>query len=861
MIERVVCVKKKLISVLLSLALLVSTPNISKAATSIPVLLNGEELVFEVPPFIEDGTTMVPFRTIFEKLGFDVNWSGESQTVTGSTSELIIKLQIGSTSARVNGSSKVLSTAPIIKDGNTFVPLRFISETSGKKVIWDDKRHSVLIRDGLSSYMRNTLNQPSNHLAYTGNQKDGHGTISADGKIVYDGDFKDNKRSGNGTLFWLGGQKRYEGQWYNDLMNGTGNIYNEDGTLLYEKITMLDNSIEGNGTLYFSNGWIYKGEFVDGSGTGTGELLNPSGTLAFDGQFKDFQLEGQGKSYYANGKIHFEGEFHNDLANGQGVQYEEDGSIAFKGLFKNGVPVINKAETQEIGINFSAEPPVLDSSKATATAAFSMINAFNEGLYRLDKDGKVQLGLAKDLPKITNNGLTYTITLRDAKWNDGTPVKASDFVASWKRTLDPATRASYSFILTWIKGGEAVTKARSVSDVEKAQNALGVRAINDQTLEINLERPITYFTSMLAFPIFFPQRADFIAAQGDRYGAEADKVMGAGPFKLVKWDHGESLKFVKNENYWDAANVKLNKFVVNIVKDATTGIVLYESDIADISEINSSIMNLYKGKPDVIRKPELTTSYVMFQEEKFPAFANAKIRKALMSSIDREALIALIITNGSLPSTGYIPNGTLDGNNHLFRSIAGDDVEPKFDPQIAKELLAEGLHELGLTSLPPFKLSADDTETGKSTLTFIQKQWKTNLGITVTTEPLPHTKRVDNQFKHDFDASLALWGADYNDPMTFLDMWETGVEFNEVDWSNTEYDQLINAARQEDDPLTRSKLLVDAEKLLMEEMPIGPLYFRSRLYVKKPNVDGVFFPSFGFEWELKWARVTETEEE
>ncbi|MBA2938604.1 hypothetical protein HZF08_09825 [Paenibacillus sp. CGMCC 1.16610] len=775
--------KKKLVSFILSLALLVSIPNLSMAEGVIPVLLNGEKISFEVQPFIKEGTTMVPFRTLFEKLGYVVKWNEDTQSVTGYSNDLTIELQIGSTTAMVNSVPHQLTIAPSIKEGTTFVPLRFIGETSGKNVSWDDENDTVLIRDGLFRYLRNTLYSGSNHLRYLGEHKDGqksgHGIIFLDNKVIFEGEFKENKISGEGTLYWLGGQERYVGQWSNDAMNGTGSIYNEDGTLLYDSITMVDNIIGGNGTYNFDSGYIYANEH----------------------------------------------------------------------------PVIDKAETQEIGINYSAEPPVLDSSIATANAAFTMINAFNEGLYRLDKEGKVQLGLAKDLPTITNNGLTYTITLRDAKWNDGTPVKATDFVSAWKRTLDPATKAQYSFLLTWIKGGEAVTKARTADDVEKAQDALGLKAIDDKTLEINLEHPISYFTSMLAFPIFFPQKADFVKEQGDQYGVDADKVMGAGPFKLVQWNHGKSLLFVKNENYWDSQNVKLNKFVVYIVKNASTALSLYESNLADISELGADYLKLYKSKPDLIKKQELTTSYLMFQEEKFPAFANTKIRKALTLGIDRELLIKTVLNNGSVPSTGLIPDGTLDGNNRSFREQAGDGAQPKFDPEKAKQLLAEGLQELGMATLPSFKLTADDTITGKMVVNFIQEQWKLNLGIDITPEPMAHANRIDKQNRHDFEADVSLWGADYNDPMTFLDMWETGSEFNEVDWSNASYNELLNSARKEFNPETRSKMLVEAEKLLMHEMPIGPLYFRNRVFVKKPNIEGAFLPAFGVEWELKWASV------
>ncbi|MCY9658384.1 MULTISPECIES: peptide ABC transporter substrate-binding protein [Paenibacillus] len=516
-------------------------------------------------------------------------------------------------------------------------------------------------------------------------------------------------------------------------------------------------------------------------------------------------------------------------------------------------PASNKP--QEIKINFTAEPPIMDSSKATANGAFTFISAFNEGLYRTDKDGKAVAGLAKDFPKISPDGLTYTIDIRDnANWSDGQPVKAQDFVYSFKRTLDPATKGQYSFVVAWIKGGEAVTKAKTPEEVKKAQDALGVKAISDKQLEITLEKPVTFFTQMLAFGTFLPQREDFVTKAGDKYGAEADKVIGAGPFILSKWDHGQTLELVKNEKYWDAANVKITKATINIVKDSNTGLNLYETDAADLTEINRDQLKLYAGKPDNLPKPELTNSYLMYQTKKVPALANKKIRQALGMAIDRQAYVDTVLANGSVPSTGLVPGGTSDGAGGDFRKSAGD-TQPKFDAAKAKQLLAEGLKEAGLTALPKMKVNADDTETAKKSLEFILAQWKQNLGYEAEANPVPHALRIELSSKHDFDIVLSLWGADYNDPMTFLDMWVTGGEFDEGDYSNPEYDKLVKAAQAEVDPSKRAKNLIDAEKILMDDQGVAPLYFRTRAYLKKTNIDGLILPSFGQEWELKWASV------
>ncbi|MCR8634981.1 peptide ABC transporter substrate-binding protein [Paenibacillus radicis (ex Xue et al. 2023)] len=515
----------------------------------------------------------------------------------------------------------------------------------------------------------------------------------------------------------------------------------------------------------------------------------------------------------------------------------------------------NKAPAQEIRINLKAEPPALDSSIATTNPTFTIINAINEGLFRLDAEGKPQPALAKALPTISADGLVYTIALRDGlTWADGSPLTAGDFEFAYKRTLDPATKAKYASMLAWIKGGADMIKAKP-EELEAKKAALGVKAKDDKTLEITLETPKAFFTDQLSMPIFFPQKPDFVKAQGDKYGADADKVIGAGPFKLEKWDHEQQLVMVKNDKYWDAANVKLTKVTVNVVKETSTSLNMYETNQVDLTELVGDQFKMYQGKPDLALKKEFVSSYVMFQVKKVPAFANAKVRQALGMAIDRNALNEVVLGGSSIPSTGLVPGTVLDGNKQEFRKVAGD-TQPKFDAAKAKSLLAEGLAELKLTALPPFKLTSDDTDTSKKTIEFIQAQWKQNLGVNVTGEPLPFALRVKNMQEGNFDTLIGLWGADYNDPMTFLDMWlSDNKSFNYMQYESKAYDDLVRGADKELDLAKRSKMLVDAEKLLMSDGPLSPLYFRTRPYAKRTSVEGLLLPAMSKEWELKWVSI------
>ncbi len=510
---------------------------------------------------------------------------------------------------------------------------------------------------------------------------------------------------------------------------------------------------------------------------------------------------------------------------------------------------------QELVMNYRADPPALDVSIAESSASFTILGAISEGLYRLDKDMNPEPGLAAELPKISEDGLTYTIKLRDGlKWANGEPLTAKDFVYSYQRTLDPATKASYAFILTWIKGGQAVQEAKTPEELKAAQEALGVKALDDTTLEITLDQPRAYFTAQLAFLNYYPQNEKFVSAQGDKSGADADKVLGAGPFVLTKWDHEQQLVLEKNPNYWDAANVKLDKVTLNIVKDPSTGLNLFESGKTDYADIKGEDMKNYEGKPELMMKSELVTGYLNFQQKKVPAFANKKVRQALSMAIDRSLIPSLVLKNGSVASTGFVPNGNSDGAGNEFRKAVGD-TEVGFDKEKAKQLLAEGLAEAGIAKLPELKIMGDDTATGKQLLENLAIQWKANLGISVVPDPQPHATRLDKELKHDYDIVSTLWGADYNDPMTWLDMFLTGGPFNTQDWVNADYDNLVKSAQKNLDNAKRAEELGQAEKILMDEAAIFPLYFRSSPFVVNTKVQGLILPPYGPDFELKWTSV------
>lgn len=507
-------------------------------------------------------------------------------------------------------------------------------------------------------------------------------------------------------------------------------------------------------------------------------------------------------------------------------------------------------KVQELNLSIVGEPSSLDSSLATDSASFTLIENLNEGLVRLDKDGKVVPGVAKSW-KVSEDGLTYTFELRDnAKWSNGDAVTANDFAFAWKRTLDPATKSQYAFIVTWIKGGADFNAGKGSAD------QVAVKAINDTTLEVTLDSPKTYFLSQMAFPTYFPQNEKFVKAQGDKYGAEVATSLYNGPFKLTEWNHEQSMKFEKNENYWDKDAVKLATVNWQMINDNNSRLNLYETGSLDYIGLVRDQIQQFKDSAEIHDETVLTSWYVQFNQ-RVKALQNAKIRQAMTYAIDGQAFVDVTLNNGSVPATGLVPWGVGDGQGGEYVKSLGDVMNRKDNaPTKAKAMLEAGMKEAGLSEFPKIKLLTSDSTTARKQAEFIQEQWRATLGITVDVEPVPSKLRFKRSAEGDFDMVVSGWSPDYNDAMSFLEMWETGSDFNETGWSNPQYDELIKKAKAEPDLKKHVQLMQDAEKLLIKEMPIGPLNFDASKYLLKPYVKELGLPKIGPTFQLKHTYIS-----
>ncbi|MFD1396212.1 peptide ABC transporter substrate-binding protein [Kroppenstedtia eburnea] len=503
-----------------------------------------------------------------------------------------------------------------------------------------------------------------------------------------------------------------------------------------------------------------------------------------------------------------------------------------------GKQVLNLTETQE--------PPGLDSSKTTDVVSFVVLNNVMEGLYRLDKNNEPVEGMAKSVD-VSKDKLSYTFKLRDAKWSDGKPVKAQDFEYSWKRALDPKTKSEYAYMLYPIKGAEKFnTKKGKADDV-------GVKALDDKTLEVKLEQPVPYFLGLTAFSTFNPLRQDIVEKHGEKYATEPDKMVYNGPFVLSKWNHNKDFQYKKNDKYWEKDVVKLDEINVSIVKDMNQKMNLYSTNKVDFSALGEDFTDKYQGKPDVFQHQEATTFYLQFNtKDKF--FQNAKIRKAISMAIDRKTLTDKINKNGSVPAGALVPPVVQGPEGKAFRDLAGKEYV-KYDTKEAKKLLDEGMKEAGIKKIPKIELLGYDSSNAKKDQEFIKEQLNKTLGIDVDLRPLSFDQKLKLESAGDFQLSYAGWGADYNDPMTFLELWVTGGSFNRGKWSNKEYDKLIKKSQTNPDFDKRIQDLVKAEELLMDEAAIAPLFYRSQLYLKRPTVKDLYAHPFGADFSYKWAHI------
>lgn len=491
------------------------------------------------------------------------------------------------------------------------------------------------------------------------------------------------------------------------------------------------------------------------------------------------------------------------------------------------------------------EPTSLNTLLATYAYDFTPINAMIECLYRDDENDVPQPAGAETVD-ISDDKLVYTFHLReDATWSNGDPVVATDYEFAWQQALNPEVASDYAYMLYFIHNAEPYFNG----EVEWSE--VGVKVIDDYTLEVTLDNPLPYATDLFAFPTLAPINQKFYEEVGaDKYATDAEYFCCNGMYELTEWSHNSQIVFQKREEYWNADAVGPDEIVYKIITDSQAGLNSYLSREIDYTDLDSGevVQQAEAAGFEVGVKPARSSYYLIVNtEDEF--MSNQNLRLALAYSIDKQALVDTVYQNDNQPMTSFTPPaimGAAGADGPTFQEALleerGEMYPASGDLEKAQEYLQAALEELGCT-VDELNLSIDcaDDSLRRNCATFLQEQWRQNLGLENITVNSMQTKQVSaNRQSGDYCMSLGGWSPDYNDAINFLDLWVTDGGNNDSFWSNEEYDNLIAQATAEADEEVRQQYLFDAEEILAAEMPVIPLYWQCQNYSynKDKIVDG-----------------------
>jgi oligopeptide transport system substrate-binding protein len=482
-----------------------------------------------------------------------------------------------------------------------------------------------------------------------------------------------------------------------------------------------------------------------------------------------------------------------------------------------------------------AEPATLDPGKSTAIPESLVELQIFEGLVRLDAKDQPMPGVAEKW-EVSPDGLRYIFHLRSsAKWSNGDPVTAYDFEFAWKRALNPEIASENAYMLFPLKNGQAYNERKVGAD------QVGVKAVNEQTLEVTLEMPTSYFINLVAFHAFYPINKNIVTANPDNWANDVKTLIGNGPFKVTTWTHSGQIDFSKNTQYWDEATVKLTKMEWPISDSQSTRLSLVENNQADMMVEPPAVEydRLMQGGLLKI-SPYLGAYYYIFNTQSAP-FDNPKVRKAFALAINRENLVRNVVKGGKYPAYAWVPPGLVNpATGKDFREEGGNYAIE--DVAQAKKLLASAGYPDG-KGLPPITIMYNNGELHESIAEAIQEMWKQNLGVSVTLTNQESKVFLESRTQGDFQIARASWIGDYADPMTFLDVFRDPT--NDARYNNPAYNKLVDKAQSSYDQGVRMHTMHTAEKILFDDAVLIPIYYTTQPYVAKPYVKGYFWSVLG----------------
>nr|WP_263313841.1 peptide ABC transporter substrate-binding protein [Mammaliicoccus sp. Marseille-Q6498] len=515
-----------------------------------------------------------------------------------------------------------------------------------------------------------------------------------------------------------------------------------------------------------------------------------------------------------------------------------------------------KETKSENTLNLSSgdDIPTMDPSLAADQVSFTTFAQTMEGLYVLDKNDKPSPGVATGEPKKSADGKTWTIKLRDnAKWSNGDPVTAKDFVFGWQKSVDPDTAAEFSYMF------ENIENAKEITAGKKKPEELGVKAIDDHTLQIKLVKDVPWMESLLAFGSYMPQNEKFVKKQGEKFGTTAKTTLSNGPFKLSQWKTEDKWVLEPNDKYWDKKNVKIDKVNVKIIKDTQTALNMYQTGKLDMVGLDAQNVKKYKNRKDFSTRSTSGSYFFRINKEKNKDLANQNLRKAIAKSVNKKSYVNSLLNNGSKPlDTLMIKDFIKDSKGKDYSD--GVKSSLNFDDKEAKSLLKKAKKELGKDKFTIELLTYDEDESKKAG-EFVKEQVEKNLpGVTLKIKQQPFKQKLALESKKDFDISFAGWFPDYPDPTTFLDLFTSDSPHNQTGYANKKYDKAIEEANSDEmlkpeNEDKRIKKLQNAETEFLDSASISPLFQTGSALLRQPYIKNWQNHKYGGDYTLKGVEI------
>ncbi|WP_418570441.1 peptide ABC transporter substrate-binding protein [Hominenteromicrobium sp.] len=490
-----------------------------------------------------------------------------------------------------------------------------------------------------------------------------------------------------------------------------------------------------------------------------------------------------------------------------------------------------------ISLNAGMEPTGLNTLTSTYSIEFALFKHMYENLVTLDDDDNTVPGAAESWD-YDEDTLTYTFHLRkDGVWTNGDPVTAKDFEFAWSQALNPDVASDYAYFLYFIKNAEKYFNG------EVAWDEVGVKVVDDYTLEVTMEQPTPYALFLFSFGTLAPINQRFYEAVGaDLYSTEAQYFCTNGPFALTEWSHNDKIVMQKNDAWHGAADVEVEEIDWKIITDANAALSSFLAGDLDMVGLGTGeLIKQATAAGATIQSYTDGTSFYIYFNNNDQYLSNVNLRRALFNAIDEQKEIDTVWQNDNEPMTSFTAPGVSATDGTSFAGKVGELYAPSRDQEKAKEYLATALSELGCTVddlSAHLSIDCGDSATSIAEASFYQEQWRQVLGIEVTVNSMITKQGSQNRKTGNYVMSVTGWGPDYNDPNTFLDLWVTDGGNNQTGFSNERYDELIDLASKETDLEKRESYFIECEQIIADQLPIGPAFWRAPSYACSDKIKG-----------------------